>query len=217
MSISARITLVDDHVVVRNALKELIEAMGDYKVEYQFGNGQDLIDNYSINPLPDLVIMDLIMPIMDGYETMHWLREHKIDYPVLILSMETDKEMIVNLFELGMKGFLPKACSAVMLKQAINDVLEKGHHYNDILIDALQEKKKPSVEKGLDVLKTINEREMEFLKLVCQDNEYTYKEIASIMNVHRRTIDGYRERLFEKCNVISKSGLVQFAIRNKLV
>jgi two-component system, NarL family, invasion response regulator UvrY len=84
------------------------------------------------------------------------------------------------------------------------------------LIDALQIPAKP-LDKSAEILKLINERELEFLRLVCQDQEYTYKEIASIMNVHRRTIDGYRERLFEKCSVISKSGLVQFAIRNKLV
>lgn len=216
MSEPASIILVDDHIVVRNALKELLETMGPFKVTHQFNNGNELIAQLPFTPPPDLIIMDLIMPVKNGIETMQWFAENRITYPVLILSMETDKPTVVQLLNLGMKGYLPKACTAEMLKSAIEDILTKGHFYNDVLIEALQLPEQPE-DKTTQLLRQINERELEFLRLVCRDEEYTYKEIASIMNVHRRTIDGYRERLFEKCSVISKAGLVQFAIRNKLV
>lgn len=216
MEKSAAIILIDDHVVVRNALKELLEAMGPFTVTHQFNNGGDFIAQVPFTPPPDLIIMDLIMPVKNGKEVLEWLKEQGIDYPVLILSMETDQAMILSLFNLGMKGFLPKACTAEMLKTGIDDILNKGHHYNDVLIAALQAPAK-TPDKTAEILKNINGRELEFLQLVCRDEEYTYKQIADIMHVHRRTIDGYRERLFEKCSVVSKSGLVQFAIRNKLV
>jgi two-component system invasion response regulator UvrY len=216
MKESASIILVDDHVVVRNALKELLEAMGPFNITHQFNNGSDFVAQIPFAEPPDLIIMDLIMPLMNGKEVLEWLREHKVNYPVLILSMETDQAMILSLFNLGMKGYLPKACTAEMLKTGIDDILNKGHHYNDLLIEALHTPSK-TVDKTEEILKNINGRELEFLRLVCRDEEYTYKQIAGIMNVHRRTIDGYRERLFEKCSVVSKSGLVQFAIRNKLV
>lgn len=213
----ASITLVDDHVVVRNALKELIETMGDYRIDHQYNNGEELIQALTSGHTPDLVIMDLIMPVKSGLDTLEWLHAQQIAQRVLMLSMETDKKMIARLHRLGMSGYLAKDCSSQTLLQAIDDILKKGHHYNDLLIAALDYDEQPAVDMRSRMLAVLNERELEFLRLVCRDEEYTYKEIAGIMNVHRRTIDGYRERLFEKCKVISKSGLVQFAMKHRLV
>jgi DNA-binding NarL/FixJ family response regulator len=214
---ASSIVLVDDHIVVRNGLKELIELLGNLKVVQQFDNGQQLLDALPFKNKVDLIIMDINMPVLNGHETMKKLKELEVNTPVLILTLNTNEDVIINMYKLGVRGYLEKDCTAPGLKQAIDDVLKTGYHHNDLIFKALASDQLP---KGRDarqhILNQLSDKEIKFLDLVCNDAEYTYEQMAQIMKVSVRTIDGYRQGLFERFNIKSKTGLVLFAIKNKL-
>jgi two-component system, NarL family, invasion response regulator UvrY len=211
------IFLVEDHIVVRKGIKELIENMGNYKIAAEFDNGEELTRKIP-NAKPDIIIMDLTMPVMDGAAAMTWMKEHDIKTPVLILTLDTSDEMIIKLYKLGVRGYLPKTCSAPTLKKAIDDIITSGYYHNELLFNALRkEDEKPKKDNWHAVFNDLPEREREFIRLVCDSEEYTYEQIADIMNVRPRTVDGYRETVFETFGVKSKTGLVLFAIKYGLV
>ena len=213
-----KIALVDDHVVVRNGLKELIELMGTYQVSNQFDNGSELIAALPFRSPPDLIIVDLNMPVMNGVETMKHLSAAGVDIPVLILTLNTADATIIELFRLGVRGYLEKDCTAQSLQKAIEGIFKTGYHHNDLLAKALIAENKPvPKDEREEILKQITPRELEFLRLVCDANEYTYEQMRHEMGVSLRTVDGYREALFEKFSLKSKTGLVLFAIKHKLV
>jgi DNA-binding NarL/FixJ family response regulator len=220
MKKNVSIFLVDDHTIVRNGIKELIERIGDYEVIAQFDNGQELVDAIDNGDRADIIIMDLAMPVMDGKEAARQLRDRNTDIPVLILTIDSTEKTIIELFKLGVRGYLPKNCTAEVLRKAIDDITNTGYYHNDLLIKALQSDEKGGARRNDEkqkVLKLITERERVFLELVCSEEEYTYEQMADILKVHRRTIDGYRESLFDKFNIKSKTGLVLFAIKYGLV
>jgi DNA-binding NarL/FixJ family response regulator len=215
------IVLVDDHVVVRNGLAELIEIMGLYQVSGQYSNGQELIDALTAGGrAPDLILMDLTMPVLDGEQTVKRLKELGFEVPVLILTLNTDEATILRLYRLGIRGYLSKDCTAAGLREAIEDVLKRGYHHSDTLQRALmagepdEDSKAPEREA---IIKKLTPRELQFLRLVCNEEEYTYEQMAGAMGVSRRTVDGYRESVFDKFGIRSKTGLVLFATRHNLV
>jgi len=211
-----KIILVDDHVIIRNGLKELIEKLGPYQVVAQFDNGKDFVDQLPIVPPPDLVIMDITMPEMDGDEVVRIMKSRGISMPILILTLNTDENRLVRLFRNGVRGYMQKNCTAAMLKEALREIFEKGYYHNEHMAYALtaEEKALPEIDK---LVEKLTDREREFIRLICDENEYTYKQIADIMSVHHRTVDGYRETVFDKFGVKSKSGFVLFAYKHKLI
>jgi two-component system invasion response regulator UvrY len=215
MSDPTSIVLVDDHIVMRNGLKSLIEVLGNYKVTAQFDNGREFIDALPFEKEPDLVIMDLNMPELSGLETVKLLHQNASKLKILVLTLETDERNIIELFRLGVRGYLPKNCSAEVLKNAIESAVHTGFYHSEMLQQALVS----GAWKDTNDTKELNvsEREQLFLNLVCNKEEYTYDQIANLMNVSRRTVDGYRESLFTKFDLKSKTGLVMFAIKHGLV
>lgn len=214
MSENLSIFLVDDHVVMRTGLKSLIERLGNYTITEQFDHGKALIDTLPFKDVPDLIIMDLNMPVMDGRKAMEQLKERNVNVPVLILTLEHDERDIIQLFKMGIRGYIPKSSSAEVLRTAINDIVTTGYYHNEILIKALTSDKK---DEKQDVAARLTEREREFVELVCDEREMTYDQIADKMGVSRRTVDGYREEIFQKFNIKSKTGLVLFAIKNRII
>ncbi len=212
----ASIILVDDHAVVRNGLKVLIERMGNYTIVGEYDNGRDLIDNIKQHQTIDLILLDLTMPVMDGRETIIQLQQNNYNYPVLVLTLETDEQYIIDLFRLGIKGYLPKSSKAVILKSAIDDIIHTGYYHNEMMAKALTTKSGAKNHKD-KILEQVTDREKQFLTLVCAAEEPTYEQIADQMNVSRRTVDGYREALFDKFNIRSKTGLVLFALKYGIV
>lgn len=211
------IVLVDDHVIVRNGLKELIEKLGEFKIVREFDSGDDFLKDLPLEPKPDLVMMDLTMPGLSGDEVMEKLNEMNSDLPVLILTLNAEEAAIVKLFRNGARGYLRKDCSAEELRSAINSITTFGYHHNEFLTYSLRnnfgETKRPEYELILDQMSA---RERQFLKWVCHEDEYTYDQIASLMEVTARTVDGYRESLFDKFAIKSKTGLVLFVLKHKL-
>jgi two-component system invasion response regulator UvrY len=211
------ITLVDDHVVVRSGLKSLIEVLGDYTITNEYSNGEQLIKALEAGKTkPDIIIMDLEMPVMDGEATMRWMQKNRPQQKVLTLTWDADERKIIQLFRLGVRGYLIKSCTADVLQKAIDDTYKVGYYHSELLQTAMMHQSAMD-EKNQDIQAKISEREKIFIELVCDKEEYTYDNIAEIMHVHRRTVDGYRESLFEKFNLRSKTGLVMFAIKHGLV
>lgn len=210
------VALVDDHVMLRNGLAVLVSNLG-YEVRFECSNGKELIGKLNKDNLPDVVLMDINMPEMDGYDTALWLKNHYPLVHVLALSMYDDENAIIRMLKNGARGYVMKESDPLELKRAIDDVMEKGVHYSEVVTGKLlhsvyqMDQPDPGLKKMLD----LSDREIEFLKLA--SSERTYKEIAEEMHLSPRTIDGYRDNLFEKLSIKSRVGLVLFAIRYGIV
>lgn len=212
------IVLIDDHVIVRNGLKELIEKLGPYTVTAQFDSGQSFLEALPGLPKPDLVVVDLNMPGMNGFELVEKLRDSGNEQIILILTLDSDDQTIIRLFRNGVRGFLKKNCSAEILKNALDSICTTGYYHNEFLALSLRTDSEAVQPSGKDkILSQLTEREREFLKLVCHEQEYTYDQIADQMNVSSRTVDGYREAIFDKFAIKSKTGLVLFVLKHQLL
>lgn len=212
------IVLVDDHVIIRNGLKELIEKLGPYTVSQQFDDGSSFMAALpELSGKADLVIMDIRMDEMNGDEAMALLRERQPELPVLILTLSGDEELVIKLFRLGVRGYLSKSCNASEMRDALSEIFEKGYYHNDFLTYSLRHNTVPAKKSLQDeILQQLSPRERDFLKWVCHENEFTYGQIADKMAVQPRTVDGYREAVFEKFGIRSKTGLVLFVLKHKL-
>jgi two-component system, NarL family, invasion response regulator UvrY len=202
-----RLAIADDHVMLRNGLAQLLESKG-YEIALQVNNGQQLIEEIK-NKLPvQIIIMDISMPVLDGYKTTEWLSQNFPEINVIALSMLDNESAILKMLRLGAKAFLLKDASPNQLCQAIENVLTRGFHFNDTVNNRL-------LNKLYSHENNITEREKEFL-LHCT-SELTYKEIADNMGVSPRTVDGYRDKLFHKLEIKSRVGLAIFAIKEGFV
>jgi two-component system invasion response regulator UvrY len=216
MNNQTNIILVDDHVIVRKGLKELIESLGNYHVVAEYDNGKAFVDSIPATPVPDLVILDLDMPIMNGKQTAEWLKKNHAKHKVLVLTLDTTDKTIIELFRLGIKGYLTKNCTADTLKDAIDSIVQEGYYHSELLTKAvISESNHRKTDE--DLAAQITEKERRFINLLCDEKEYTYDEIASQMSVSRPTVENYRKSLFEKLNIRSKTGLVLFAIKHGIV
>ena len=211
------IVLVDDHVLVRDGLKELIPKLGAFDVTSVFDNGEHLLSALPFKTPPDLIILDLSMPGMGGLSVTEELNVKGIKIPVLILTLNAEEKTIIRLFRNGVRGYLQKNCSALVFRAALESIFTTGYYHNEFLTLSLQgdsgQKKKTAQEK---IMEELTVREKEFLKLVCNEKEYTYDQIADLMKVQHRTVDGYRESVFEKFGIKSKTGLVLFVLKHNL-
>lgn len=214
MANKINICLVDDHKLLRKGIVELIDGFQGYHVTGEYNNGKELVARIKSVDIPDIVLLDINMPEMDGYETASWLHQQYPQVRVIALSMYDDEKSVIRMIKAGARGYVLKDADPGELRKAFDDVMSKGYYYSDlvsgVLIHSLHSESEPNQKRV-----TINERETEFLKLAC--TELTYKEIADRMYLAPRTIDGYREALFEKLNVKSRVGLVMYAIRNGII
>ena len=213
----ANVALIDDHTLLRNGLASMVQNFDEYEVSIEANNGRHFIEQLSDSSPPDLVLMDINMPVMDGFETTLWLKEHHPDVKVLALSMYDNEQSIIRMLRNGAKGYILKETEPKEFRSALDAVLTKGFYYSEMitgkLIHAVNHIDEP--QNTIKPLVNLNDRELEFLKLTC--TELTYKEIADKMYLSPRTIDGYRDALFEKLNAKTRVGLVLYAIRNGIV
>jgi two-component system invasion response regulator UvrY len=210
MSNKIKVVLVDDHILLRNGLRGLIDSFDNCIVLFEANNGKDFIGKLNAEEIPEIVLMDINMPEMDGYETTLWIKDNHPDIKVLALSMYDNENAIIRMLRAGVKGYILKDCDPSELHYAINSIITSGFYYTENVTGKLI-----SMVSKKDSTDELNEREITFLKLVC--SELTYKEIADKMYKGARTIDGYRDALFEKLNVKTRVGLVLYAIKNGIV
>jgi two-component system, NarL family, invasion response regulator UvrY len=211
-----KLGLADDHVMLRKGLAGIVKNIG-YTVLVEADNGKELVDKISAGLVPDVVLLDINMPHMDGYDTARWLKKNQPDIKILALSMYDDENAIIRMLKNGAKGYILKEAEPEELGQAIHSVLTKGFYYSEMVTGKLIHSIGNLDEEDSSTRKMLNlsEREMEFLKYAC--TEMTYKEIADKMYLSPRTIDGYRDALFEKLNIKTRVGLAMYAIKNGIV
>jgi len=205
-----KIIIVDDHVLFSQALHGLISDFEDFKVIGQFENGQKLIDHCgNCTEKPDVILMDVQMPVVNGVDATKWLKKNHPEIKVLALTTSDDEATILKMLRAGAKGYLLKDIHPTVLHQAIVETHKKGFYYTEQVSETLlhaNDIKTNSLQKV-----DLKPRELELLKYTAK--EMTYKEIAAKMFLSPKTIDGYRERLFVKLDVKSRVGLVLYAIK----
>ncbi len=210
------VALVDDHHLMRSGLAATVNALGGYRVSIEAGHGRELIEALERTAAPAIAIVDLNMPVMDGFATIAWLREHKPAVLPLALTFDAAEDAMVRAVKAGARGFLLKNTRPEVLKNALDALMLTGYYYTDAVVSTVQGNpglKTREEREREKVLTQITPREMEFLLLVCDEAEYTYEQIADRMGVHRRTVDNFRIALFDKFGIKSKTGLVLFALR----
>jgi len=212
-----KVAIIDDHNLLRNGLANLVNSFEGFKVTLQASNGKELMRIIDDKNLPDITLMDINMPEMDGYETTNWLRKTYPQVYVLALSMMDSESAIIRMIKNGARGYVLKDADPSELNTALNSVMTKGYYYNDLVTGKLifSINKMGDDEKDIKMLMDLTDKEIQFIKLACTD--LTYKEIADQMNVGVRTVDGYRDALFTKLKVKNRVGLVLFAIKNNIV
>lgn len=211
-----KIAIADDYKIFREGLKVGLSADDCLEVIMEADNGEDLLKGLESNT-PDVIIMDLKMPIMDGMEATKEVRKKFPSIKVLVVSMYEDDKFIIHLMENGANGYLLKNAEPDEIRRSIYSVHENGYYFNDLVNKALLKKLvlknnlKPSFNQNID----LTEREQEVLKMICE--EKTAAEIAKEIFLSPRSVEGIRQRLIEKIGVRNTAGLVMFAVKNGLV
>ena len=205
-----QIALVDDHRLFRSGIASLINNFIGYTVIFEAANGDEMISKIKPDFRPDIILLDINMPGMNGINTARWLKTAHPEIQIIVLSMFDDAEKVLAMLKLGVRGYLLKDSEPIEFEQALQKVSHGEVYYPEFVTRLLVD----SINNPVDFDK-LNTREVEFLKLVA--TELTYKEIADQMRVSVRTVDGYRDQLFEKLHVKSRVGLVLYAIKNKLI
>lgn len=204
------IAIVDDHTLFRSGLASLLEEFEEIEVVFEATNGADLQTKIKSHPLTDLILMDISMPIMDGYAATKWIKEEYPNVHVLALSMLEDEKAIIGMLKAGAGGYMLKESTPSDLLIAIKAIMDKGFYVNELVSGRLL----VALKDG-DARPIFTARELSFLQHC--STELTYKEIADQMNVSPRTVDNYRESLFAKLNIKSRTGLVVYGIKNDLI
>jgi two-component system, NarL family, invasion response regulator UvrY len=208
-----QVAIADDHTLLRKALAKLITSFENYAVLFEADNGKEVKNKISQHIIPDVVLLDVNMPEMDGYETATWLNKNFPQIKVLALSMFSDEKTIIKMLRLGAKGYVLKNIDPDELKNALDSVVKKNFYLSDYISGKIISGLHKDADRPEEIVK-LTDREKDFLKLIC--SEITYKDIAAKMYVSPRTVDEYRNNLFEKLKVKSRVGLVMYAIRNGL-
>lgn len=205
------VIIVDDHKLVSKAIGELIEGFLNYEILFDLNNGKELLDKLQDKKnIPNIVLLDINTPIMNGFETMKVLNAEYPQIKVLALSMNDDENTIIKIIRLGACGFISKLMDDEELRLALDNIVEKGFYYPESVTNCLVHSLKADDHKSEKTKFT--DRERDLLKFVC--TEMTYKEIADKMFLSPKTIDGYRDTLFHKLGVKTRVGLAIYAIKN---
>jgi DNA-binding NarL/FixJ family response regulator len=207
------IIIVDDHMLFSQALNSLVSKFDEFNVIKVLNDGAEVVDYFkNNNPTPDVILMDIQMPIMNGIDATNWLKNNRPAMKVIALSMECDEATILAMLRAGAKGYLLKDIHPSVLEHAINEVHTSGFYYTENVTNTLLNANSSGLKKSNVILK---DRELEFLKLTC--SELTYKQIAEKMFLSPKTVENYREALFDKLEAKTRIGLVLYAIKQKIV
>jgi DNA-binding NarL/FixJ family response regulator len=208
------VVIVDDHILVAKAIASLIDQMDKYEVLYEAENGLLFVDWLKKRKnMPDIVLLDINMPKMNGYETATWLKNNHPEILVIALTMFNDEPSIINMIKAGVSGYLLKDIHPIELEKALDFVIEKGFYYSEWVANRLIKTITDDGTQG-QLNTKLTDKERHFLILAC--SEMTYKEIAHEMKLSTRTVEGYRDQLFAKLNVKSRVGLVLYAIKTQM-
>ena len=208
-----KLGITDDHQLFLKSLSLLISSLKDFTIVVEAMNGKDLIEKLESKKIePDIILLDVNMPVMDGVQTADYLRNHHPAIKTVALSMKDDDATIISMIRAGCCAYLLKDIHPDELDKALHEIHTKGY-YNADAANINYRRLLQHQDKQNEL--HLSDKEKQFLQLACSDA--TYKQIASTMNVSERTVDGYRENLFRKLDVQSRTGMALEAIRRNLV
>jgi DNA-binding NarL/FixJ family response regulator len=208
-----KIALADDHAILRKGVAEILSKFQDMSVIMEAANGRELITKLaSAATLPDVCIVDINMPEMNGYDTAAEIRRRWPEIKILALSMYDTELNVIKMLRNGANGYVLKDSDPEDLRVAVEKVHKDGFYYSELVTGRmLHILHDPDGKMNVE----LNERELTFLGYCC--TELTYKEIADKMFLSPRTIDGYREALFKKLSITTRTGLAMYAIKAGVV
>ncbi|WP_160139151.1 response regulator transcription factor [Chryseobacterium sp. c4a] len=205
------IVIVDDHILIAKALEGIIGNFSEFEVIYVCDSGKDLIQKFEEgNKIPDIILMDVSMPVMDGFETAAWVTKNHPEIKIMALSMQGDDNSVIKMIKNGAKGYLLKNTHPKDLETALIRLNTDGFFYPEWASKIIFSNLNKANESEISV--KISEREKEFLKYTV--TELSYKEIADRMCCSPRTVESYRDQLCEKLDLKTRVGLAVFAIKN---
>ena len=205
------VAVVDDHTLLRNALAKLIDSFESFSVFFEAQNGEELKEKLQKKCIPEIILLDVNMPGMDGFETAEWLFKNYPQIRILALSMFSDENTIIRMLKLGAKGYIMKTAEPEELHLALKSVMQKNFYLSEYITGKIVGGLNKNMDQS-DEHAVLTDKEMEFLKLTC--SELSYREIAEKMFVGIRRVEDYRNALFEKLKIRSRVGLVMYAIKN---
>lgn len=209
------VALVDDHVLLRQGLANLVSTFDNYKVIMQSDNGKDFIEQLRTGPKPVVVLLDINMPGMNGFETAAWLKENHPSIKVLALSMSDEEDIVIKMLQSGAHGYILKNSTPQELREALDAVISKGYYINELVGNNLISNiGSPRHERPFD-LSILNDKELQFIQLSC--TELSYKEIAAKMFLSVKTIEFYKNNVEKKTGIKNRIALFRFALKHQIV
>lgn len=200
------IVIVDDHILIAEALATMINTIPDFDILYVCSSGRELMERFKqAQNVPDLVILDVQMPVMNGYEVAEWLTANHPQILILALSMQDNDEQVIRMIRSGAKGYLLKSIKQAELANALSTIVKEGIYYTSQVSKTLaNDYMKKEVNRS-----ALSEKEKELLPHFCSDA--TYKEIAEQLYLSPRTVEGYANTVMGKLNVRNRIALVLLA------
>lgn len=208
--------IVDDHRIFRQGIKALLNSNENFEVTLDAESGKDCLGQLN-SVVPDVLLLDLDMPEMDGIETLEAILKKDIPSKIIILSMHQEEALILHMIEKGAHGYLLKSASYEEISTAIQEVVSNGYYYNSAVINIMRNglkiKKRKTVRLHPQIAFT--EREIEVLELICK--EKTAQEIADALFLSQRTIEGYKKNLLEKTNARNTTGVIIYCLKHGII
>ena len=214
---SISIAVVDDHTLFRKGMISLIEMVGlNTKVLFEADNGLDMQKKLNPDNVPDIILMDINMPGMDGFQSVKWLNKNFPAIKVLIISMIDGEAGIIKMLKLGVKGYLSKDVHPQEIRNALSAIYNKGFYYTDFITGNLVHtlNNDPGKKEVQDEI-ILNDKERNIICLSC--SELTFNEIAIKLCMSPKTMEGYRYVLYEKLQVKSRVGMALYAVKHGMV
>ena len=211
-----KVAIADDHKIFRKGVILSLRAYTNIKFVQEAENGQELLDGL-VESNPDVILMDLRMPLKDGIETTKIIAKQYPHIHIIALTMYEDERFVSHMMEIGANGYLLKSADPSEIKRAIVEVFEKGYYLNNF-VNRILLKKSHARTKVIPTLTneiSLNDRERDVIKYICM--EFTAQEIAQKMDVSPRTVEAIKDRLMERFGAKNTAGLVFFAVRNNLI
>ena len=207
MEPTIRVAIADDHEIVLNGIKGIILGLGGFSIDFTASNGKELFTKLSAGEtLPDVIVMDISMPVWDGYETIEMIKKKWPEMKVLVLTMHKHEFAIIKMFRGGANGYLLKNSPPAELQRALHSIYDTGLYFSEVASSNFYHRLHHS-----NIMPSLSDKEIKLLKYCSTD--LTYHDIGEKMGITERSVAGFRTSLFEKLGVNSRAGLVVCAIQ----